>query len=56
MRSDTFNTTDNLIELAVLLAKKEINTELIKEKLIEIRDFHLSIVSENLTHNDSIEI
>ncbi len=51
IRKPQYNTTDNLIALWKLLQEKNIDYDLIKEKVEEIRDFHLNIAKESKINN-----
>lgn len=48
IRSSSFNTTDKLIEVWEMIKSKSSFLE-VKSKLIEIRDFHFSIIDEKLS-------
>jgi len=53
IRSSKFNTTDYLIELWELLSSWRMDKNKIEELLLEIKNFHLWIVSEKLKTNTS---
>ncbi len=51
IRNPEYNTTDNLILLWKLLQEKNIDYDIIKSKVEEIRDFHIDIAKKSKVNN-----